>query len=447
VTRKKRSSLSQYIIGDNATCSKDRNVACNGPLPSNRKYQVRAILCTRSGCYITVYTPYIYRTKKPSSNGWIAAVVIVPIVCIIAAVFIVLYIRRQLKKSGKRKNDESEIHVFGQGSNHQRFKITSKPIPIDSFKHIVAAMHRDSDLLFSDEYREIQESSPKYPWTEAEGESVKAKNRFINILPFDRTRVHLAEFRTGSDYINANYVMSGLERREYVAAQGPLHTTLDDFWHMIWQEKSTVIVMLTNLKENGRVKCEQYWPKTLNETIQFGQVSVTMTNEQDYTSYFVRHFTAKVKSETRHLTQFHFVAWPDFGVPAHPQLLVDYIKVVRQCIGQQIEPPTIVHCSAGVGRTGTFIALDRLLRQVNDAISIDVFGTVLQLREYRCQMVQTETQYIFIHDCMSLEIERLLNPESTYEGVYNDAYEVTSEPLYANGNQVMQALNNGNNLA
>lgn len=309
-------------------------------------------------------------------------------------------------------------------------------------------MHRDSDLLFSDEYREIQELSPKYPWSVAEEESVKAKNRFINILPFDKTRVRLHNSRNGSDYINANYVMSGVDSREYIASQGPLHTTLDDFWHMVWQEQSTVIVMLTNLKENGRVKCEQYWPRTLNETVQYGIVSVTMTHEQDYTSYNIRRFTAQVNGQqARQLTQFHFVAWPDFGVPAHPQLLTDFIKVVRQCIGHQIEPPSIVHCSAGVGRTGTFIALDRLLRRVNEAISIDVFGTVLQLREYRCQMVQTEAQYIFIHDCMSLEIDRLRNPESTYEGVYNEAYDDVPEPMYANGDQVKQALNDRNALA
>ncbi|KAI1903978.1 hypothetical protein AGOR_G00000960 [Albula goreensis] len=168
---------------------------------------------------------------------------------------------------------------------------------------------------------------------------------------------------------------------------------------MIWEKNVLTLVMLTRCNEQGRVKCEQYWP---SDTKHFNNITVTTTSEITLEDWTIRDFDVKnVKTaETRSLRHFHFTAWPDHGVPETTELLINFRHLVREHMDQYSRnSPTVVHCSAGVGRTGTLIAIDRLIFQIERESVVDVFGIVHDLRMHRGLMVQTEDQYVFLHQC------------------------------------------------
>ncbi|XP_070183968.1 receptor-type tyrosine-protein phosphatase mu-like, partial [Littorina saxatilis] len=145
------------------------------------------------------------------------------------------------------------------------------------------------------------------------------KNRFTNVFPYDKNRVVLSDgYNTGpaNDYVNASYIRDGSLGKGYIAAQGPMDTTAGDFWRMVWQEKTTDIVMLTNMKEGEKEKCFQYWPEESGH-VTYGPITVTSTHVECRDNFFIRTFTVKRKSirGTREVTQYHYVSWPDHGVP------------------------------------------------------------------------------------------------------------------------------------
>lgn len=235
----------------------------------------------------------------------------------------------------------------------------------------------------------------------------KPKNRYNNVLPYDSSRVKLSILHgsPSDDYINANYMPGYNSRKEFIAAQGPLPTTVNDFWRMIWEKNVQTLVMLTRCNEQGRVKCEQYWS---SGTMRCDNIIVTSTSEIPLEDWTIRDFDIKnVKTaETRAVRHFHFTAWPDHGVPETTELLISFRHLVREHMNQYSRhSPTVVHCSAGVGRTGTFIAIDRLIFQIERENTVDVFGIVHDLRMHRPLMVQTEDQYVFLNQC-ALDIIR-----------------------------------------
>ncbi|XP_033101436.1 receptor-type tyrosine-protein phosphatase O-like [Anneissia japonica] len=226
------------------------------------------------------------------------------------------------------------------------------------------------------------------------------KNRYRNILPFDRSSVRLSvSNEEGSDYINANYIDGYKHPKEYIVTQGPLPGTKNEFWRMVWEEEVPTIVMITQCVEKGRVKCDHYWPFDA-EPMDYGDITVTMVEETQMTDWTVREFNIEHSqmSEVRQVKQFQFTSWSDHGVPETPEPMLRFISTVR---GQHpiSEGPMIVHCSAGVGRSGTFIASDILMQHVTDQRNdvIDIFGVVYRMRTQRCYMVQTESQYVYIH--------------------------------------------------
>ncbi|XP_046326269.2 receptor-type tyrosine-protein phosphatase epsilon-like [Haliotis rufescens] len=224
----------------------------------------------------------------------------------------------------------------------------------------------------------------------------KLKNRFAALYPYDDSRVILEEDgENTSDYVNANYV-SGHGGHGYIATQGPTQATVGDFWRMVWQQRVGKIVMVTQLKEMQKVKCEKYWPCD-HDTSNCGNISIehecTVTRA-DFTmmTLKVKHVTAP---ETRRVLHFQFLTWPDHGVPSAPAL-VSFWKRIKQLEGGE-EGPLLVHCSAGVGRTGTFIALDYLMDQAEAEHRVNVFQCVSRMRQARMNMVQTVHQYEFLH--------------------------------------------------
>ncbi|KAI4892616.1 hypothetical protein NFI96_005906 [Prochilodus magdalenae] len=228
----------------------------------------------------------------------------------------------------------------------------------------------------------------------------RAKNRYNNVLPYDASRVKLSVLGSSfDDYINASYMPGHTSRKEFIAAQGPLPCTVDDFWRMIWEKNIHTVVMLTRCTEQGRVKCEEYWP---SESKHFSSLTVATTSEIVLEDWTIRDFHVKnVKTaETRSVRQFHFTAWPDHGVPETTELLINFRHLVREHMDQYSRhSPTLVHCSAGVGRTGTFIAIDRLIFQIERDGVVDVYGIIHDLRMHRPLMVQTEDQYVFLNHC------------------------------------------------
>uniref|UniRef100_A0A674BTB0 protein-tyrosine-phosphatase n=1 Tax=Salmo trutta TaxID=8032 RepID=A0A674BTB0_SALTR len=233
----------------------------------------------------------------------------------------------------------------------------------------------------------------------------RGKNRYNNILPYDSTRVKLSYLEDDpcSDFINASYIPGNNFRREYIATQGPLPGTKDDFWRMVWEHNVYNIVMVTQCVEKGRVKCDHYWPAD-REPLYYGDLVVQMLSESVLAEWTIREF--KISSEGRPsfprvVRHFHYTVWPDHGVPETTQSLIEFVRTVRDYIDRAPSTgATVVHCSAGVGRTGTFMVLDRVLQQLDSIGTVDVYGCVFDLRLHRSHMVQTEYQYSFLHQCV-----------------------------------------------
>ncbi|XP_046547112.1 tyrosine-protein phosphatase non-receptor type 11-like isoform X2 [Haliotis rubra] len=273
---------------------------------------------------------------------------------------------------------------------------------------------------FWDEFEQLQQQEVRHLYSRKEGmrPENKAKNRYKNILPFDHTRVLLKDCDpnvVGADYINANLITAeedSLEpKKTYVATQGCLPHTVADLWRMVWQENSRVIVMTTKEVERGKNKAVRYWPdnseKELVKPIPDGCVKVKLVSEVTETDYITRELEVRMvldgqESDPRQIYQYHFQTWPDYGVPADPGSVLNFLHVVnaRQEMIDDKAGPIVVHCSAGIGRTGTFIVIDIILNQIKVHgfdCDIDIQKTIQMVRSQRSGMVQTEAQYKFVY--------------------------------------------------
>ncbi|XP_061640094.1 receptor-type tyrosine-protein phosphatase T isoform X1 [Phyllopteryx taeniolatus] len=255
---------------------------------------------------------------------------------------------------------------------------------------------------FKEEYEALAEGQTA-PWETAKKEENRNKNRYGNIIAYPtddhtRVRLQLLDGEPHSDYINANFIDGYHRPRHYIATQGPMQETVRDFWRMVWQENSASIVMVTNLVEVGRVKCVRYWP---DETEVYGDVKVTLVETEPLAEYVVRTFTVQKKGhhELRELRQFHFTSWPDHGVPCYATGLLGFIRQVK-FLNPPDAGPIVAHCSAGAGRTGCFIAVDIMLDMAENEGVVDIFNCIRELRSQRVNMVQTEEQYVFVHDAI-----------------------------------------------
>ncbi|XP_020779814.2 receptor-type tyrosine-protein phosphatase H isoform X2 [Boleophthalmus pectinirostris] len=320
-------------------------------------------------------------------------------------------------------------------SNGGAKTIVKKRIPLEKFPGHFNELSADENKGFSLDYEELASVGTEQTQNAATTPENKPKNRFINVLPYDRSRVKLTS-SPQSDYINANYMPGYNSDREFIAAQGPLPSTVNDFWRMIWEQKVRGIIMVTNCTEGGRVKCEQYWPDS--NPRQCGDFEVFTTSEKKLPDWTLREFTVKHSRtlEERTVKHFHFTAWPDHGVPQGTQVLIEFRELVRQHMQTEAAgTPTVVHCSAGVGRTGTIIALDVLLQQMQKEKAVDIYGFVHKMRLNRPHMVQTESQYVFLHQCI---LDCLMKNEKHDENIYEN------ELIYANATALREFQNNMN---
>uniref|UniRef100_A0A8C1QDV7 Receptor-type tyrosine-protein phosphatase C n=1 Tax=Cyprinus carpio TaxID=7962 RepID=A0A8C1QDV7_CYPCA len=268
---------------------------------------------------------------------------------------------------------------------------------VEAYKNKIA----DEGRLFMDEFQSIPRIFSNYTIKEAKKSENQYKNRYVDILPYDYNRVTLS---TGGEdnYINASFIEGYREPKKYIAAQGPKDETVVDFWRMVWEQKSSIIVMVTRCEEGNKTKCAQYWPSLDRETEIFEDFVVKIRSEEHCPDYVIRHLILNNKREKgseREVTHIQFISWPDHGVPGDPSLLLKLRRRVNS-FKNFFSGPVVVHCSAGVGRTGTYMSIDAMIESLEAEGRVDIYGFVAKLRRQRCLMVQVEAQYILIHTAL-----------------------------------------------
>ncbi|XP_073491500.1 receptor-type tyrosine-protein phosphatase delta isoform X29 [Aquarana catesbeiana] len=425
----------------------------NKPLQNGQEY-VFFVLAVIENTEMTMYATSPYSdpvvsmeldpqpmTDEEEGLIWVVGPVlaVVFIICIVIA--ILLYKRKRTesdsRKSSLPNNKEIPSHhptdpvelrrlnfqtpgsgVAGYTGNlHSSSMASHPPIPILELADHIERLKANDNLKFSQEYESI-DPGQQFTWEHSNLEVNKPKNRYANVIAYDHSRVLLSAIEgiPGSDYINSNYIDGYRKQNAYIATQGPLPETFGDFWRMMWEQRSATVVMMTKLEERSRIKCDQYWPSRGTET--YGLIQVTLLDTVELATYCVRTFALykNGSSEKREVRQFQFTAWPDHGVPEHPTPFLAFLRRVKTC-NPPDAGPMVVHCSAGVGRTGCFIVIDAMLERIRHEKTVDIYGHVTLMRAQRNYMVQTEDQYIFIHDAL-LEAVTCGNTEVPARNLY-----------------------------
>nr|KAF6453597.1 protein tyrosine phosphatase receptor type B [Molossus molossus] len=402
-------------------CDPDEQKFCDGPLKPRTAYRISIRAFTQlfdedlkeftKPLYSDTFFSLPITTESEPLFGVIEGVSAGLFLIGMLVAVVALLICRQKASHGRerpsahlsiRRDRPLSVHLnLGQKGNRK----TSCPIKINQFEGHFMKLQADSNYLLSKEYEDLRDVGRNQPCDIALLPENRGKNRYNNILPYDASRVKLSNVDDDpcSDYINASYIPGNNFRREYITAQGPLPGTKDDFWKMVWEQNVHNIVMVTQCVEKGRVKCDHYWPAD-QDSLYYGDLILQMLSESVLPEWTIREFRICSEEQLdahRLIRHFHYTVWPDHGVPETTQSLIQFVRTVRDYINRTPgSGPTVVHCSAGVGRTGTFIALDRILQQLDSKDSVDIYGAVYDLRLHRVHMVQTECQYVYLHQCV-----------------------------------------------
>ncbi|XP_016312071.1 receptor-type tyrosine-protein phosphatase S-like isoform X13 [Sinocyclocheilus anshuiensis] len=392
----------------------------NRALEAGQEYVFFILAELNSTTGMFVASPYTDPVIAPDSDPqpldagdgliWVVGPVlaVVFIICIVIAILLYKNKRKDSEPGTKclLNNAEMMAHnptdpVEMRRINFQTPGMMSHPlIPISELPEHTERLKANDNLHLSQEYESI-DPGQQFTWEHSNLEVNKPKNRYANVIAYDHTRVILAptDGIVGSDYINANYVDGFRKQNAYIATQGPLPETFGDIWRMVWEQRAASVVMMTKLEEKSRIKCDQYWPSRGTDT--FGAVQVALLDTMELATFCVRTFSLHKSgcNERREVRQFQFTAWPDHGVPEYPTPFLAFLRRVKAC-NPPDAGPVIVHCSAGVGRTGCFIVIDAMLERIRHERTVDVYGHVTLMRSQRNYMVQTEDQYGFIHEAL-----------------------------------------------
>ncbi|XP_073713739.1 receptor-type tyrosine-protein phosphatase S-like isoform X2 [Misgurnus anguillicaudatus] len=414
----------------------------NRALEAGQEYVFFILAELNSTTGMFVASPYTDPVIAPDSDPqpldagdgliWVVGPVlaVVFIICIVIA--ILLY---KNKPDSKRKDSEPGTKCLLNNAEMMAYHPTDPvemrrinfqtpgmmshpPIPITELPEHTERLKANDNLHLSQEYESI-DPGQQFTWEHSNLEVNKPKNRYANVIAYDHTRVILAQTDgiMGSDYINANYIDGYRKQNAYIATQGPLPETFGDFWRMVWEQRAASVVMMTRLEEKSRIKCDQYWPSRGTDT--YGAVQVTLLDTMELATFCVRTFSLHKNgcNERREVRQFQFTAWPDHGVPEYPTPFLAFLRRVKSC-NPPDAGPVIVHCSAGVGRTGCLIVIDAMLERIRHERTVDVYGHVTLMRSQRNYMVQTEDQYGFIHEAL-LEAVACGNTEVAARSLYS----------------------------
>uniref|UniRef100_K1PR81 protein-tyrosine-phosphatase n=1 Tax=Magallana gigas TaxID=29159 RepID=K1PR81_MAGGI len=316
------------------------------------------------------------------------------------------------KKYDVRDDDTDDEGIDNPYGDMYLNEETICDIPISDIESAINERRENEDDGFKREYAMLPYGE-QHPCEVGKRQENLVKNRFKTTFPYDHSRVILTEpDKPSNDYINANYISGLEEERTYIASQGPKQSTLDDFWTMIWQENVTQIVMLTNLKEGVKVKCIQYWPGNMKQK-HHGNIVIKNVEEKQYAFYIIRKLSVshKQQNKPRTVMQYHYTTWPDHGTPDPLSLVVFHSHVMRTRTSRN-KSPILVHCSAGIGRTGTYIALDALYKAGKASGKINVAEYVKIMRTNRMNMVQTYEQYMTIFLALNEKFKAFMETQS-----------------------------------
>ncbi|KAF5284064.1 hypothetical protein FQR65_LT13610 [Abscondita terminalis] len=281
-------------------------------------------------------------------------------------------------------------------------------------------------------YQEIRAKTAKYSntCTEARKPQNVTLNRYRDVSPFDHSRIILQ--RGSTDYINANLIKVERANRQYILTQGPLSNTIAHFWLMVWEQNTKAVLMLNKLVEKKQEKCCQYWPIKIGSDyiMKLDDVGLTLEylEQQDHSYYLIRvlRLTDVKSKETRDVLQFHYTTWPDFGVPNSPTVFLEFLRRVQAAgVLESNVGPAIVHCSAGIGRSGTFCLVDSCLILIEKfgLNSVDVKEILLEMRRYRMGLIQTPEQLKFSYQAIIEGAKQLSNSSVDNEN-YNSVSEI-----------------------
>ncbi|KAM6960599.1 phosphatidylinositol phosphatase PTPRQ [Aplochiton taeniatus] len=428
-----------YVIGDNDSCQAEANkeALCNGPLKPNTLYVFKFRATNIMGQHTDSYFSELVRTAVDGLLTREEQIIMGVLLSFFLAVFLIVLIyasvriRQRKKEGGTYSPREAEIietkfkldqliAVADLELKEEKLKRYSsfffrrkeifviqllsyrkslKPVNKKSFQQHVEDLCSNENTKFQEEFGELPKLLQDLATSDADLPWNRSKNRFTNIKPYNNNRVKLLSEPglPGSDYINASFISGYLCPNEFIATQGPLPGTVADFWRMIWETRTRTVAMLTQCYEKGRIRCHQYWPEDNKPVTVFGDIIITKLTEDVHPDWTVRALKVERHGDYMVVHHFNYTSWPEHGVPESSSTLIHFVKAVR---ANRHENTTIaVHCSAGVGRTGVFIALDHLVQHVSDHDFVDVYGLVAELRSERMCMVQNLAQYMFLHQC------------------------------------------------
>ncbi|CAM4768105.1 unnamed protein product [Rotaria magnacalcarata] len=463
------------LLGNETECLHKslKSTRCNGPLKPSTIYKVIVGACTNAGCTHVLSKQFQTQNlpiKPGSSKSW---VVVFPLLFLVIIASLAVWKRKQLQGMIDRKTRQSNRHADDERDRSMPLSSVStipmkKPKPL--FRYV--NMTNEDERSIYDEYQELDDSSSQYRQSECDLQ-YKDYNRYSNISargPWDSTAVRLRAVGSNPrdhDYINANEIKGLHGEKQYIACQGPLQETCEDFWDMIIQYGVKKIVMLTRIEEQNPhnpaqklPKCARYFPEKKGDVLRISRISIEVIDIENQPDLEIRHLFIKYDNNDHHVFHYYFAGWPDFSV-VDPQELINLIENINkhksnrpisvEKMKEILLTPIVVHCSAGVGRTGTYIAVDIIMslidRQKNElsTMKLDVMGIVYHLRQDRGKMVQTKDQYMLVNNC----VEEYLRRTNRLNSVLKSApkYQTTIHTAELTSTENRTHLTNSNDTA
>nr|DBA31022.1 TPA: hypothetical protein GDO54_006937 [Pyxicephalus adspersus] len=402
-----------YVIGADNTCMLQE--FCNGPLKPRKQYIFKFRATNFKGQYTDSNYSIPIKTLADGLSERAVEIILSVTLCIlsvillVAAIYAFARIRQKQKEGGTYSPRDAEIidtkfkldQFITVADLEVKDERLTRPVGKKAFLQHVEELCANNNVKFQEEFSDLPKFLEDLAISDADLPWNRSKNRFTNIKPYNNNRVKLIADAgvPGSDYINASYVSGYICPNEFIATQGPLAGTVGDFWRMVWETRAKTVVMLTQCFEKGRIRCHQYWPEDNKPVTVFGDIVITKVVEDVQIDWTIRDLKVERHGDFMMVRQCNFTSWPEHGVPENTTALIHFVKMVRGSRPHE-NTPTIVHCSAGVGRAGVFIALDHLIQHINHHDFVDIYGLVAELRSERMCMVQNLAQYIFLHQCV-----------------------------------------------